>query len=375
MMMDFFRHYNFKIIDTIMVYRYIPYSASVCIYGTGGRGDFLFQALSILRPDVKIKYFIDSIPTNTTKHEISIVSPQEIIGNLDIDIILICSYQSCEIIGVLKFLGIKNYLIFDPTPRFSEKYFKNKKGKIQKARTLCSNQSDLDLFDLLVDMHRTEGMNQIQSVEFFCNYLDSMQLRGQYLDYINERNIQTIFDCGSFNADSVIKFIQHLKYIDKIHCFDISYSYDDIISIRPDLSNDKRIAWSKIGLSNKTKKMCIDTSSCYEASYRLTENGTCQICCTTIDDYVKNNNIHKVDYIKMDIEGSEYNALKGCAQTINIHRPQLAISSYHSNDDFWRIPLAMNNLCHDYIFRIGHYAKHLQETVWYGIPKELYGGN
>lgn len=48
-----------------------------------------------------------------------------------------------------------------------------------------------------------------------------------------------------------------------------------------------------------------------------------------IDDWVKNNNINKLDFIKMDIEGAEIEALEGCEQTIKNLKPNFAIASYH----------------------------------------------
>ena len=48
-----------------------------------------------------------------------------------------------------------------------------------------------------------------------------------------------------------------------------------------------------------------------------------------IDDWVLKNNITKLDFIKMDIEGAELEALEGCVQTIQNLKPNFAIASYH----------------------------------------------
>jgi predicted nicotinamide N-methyase len=50
---------------------------------------------------------------------------------------------------------------------------------------------------------------------------------------------------------------------------------------------------------------------------------------TTLDDYVLQNNIAKVDFIKMDIEGGELEALRGAKHLLMAHRPKLAICVYH----------------------------------------------
>lgn len=48
-----------------------------------------------------------------------------------------------------------------------------------------------------------------------------------------------------------------------------------------------------------------------------------------IDDWVLKNNIQKLNFIKMDIEGAEIEALDGCVTTIEKLQPNFAIASYH----------------------------------------------
>lgn len=45
----------------------------------------------------------------------------------------------------------------------------------------------------------------------------------------------------------------------------------------------------------------------------------------TIDQYVKNHALNRIDFIKMDIEGAESLALQGAKQTFHLHRPLLLI--------------------------------------------------
>lgn len=89
-----------------------------------------------------------------------------------------------------------------------------------------------------------------------------------------------------------------------------------------------------------------------------------------MDKYCEKNKI-RPDFIKMDIEGAELAALKGGLKTIKKYRPQLAISIYHSNEDFINIPLFLSENLEEYIFSIGHYTPRITETVLYAIPKEL----
>jgi FkbM family methyltransferase len=49
----------------------------------------------------------------------------------------------------------------------------------------------------------------------------------------------------------------------------------------------------------------------------------------TIDNWVKHNNIEKLDFVKMNIEGAEIEALEGCIETIKRLQPNFAIYSNH----------------------------------------------
>ena len=59
---------------------------------------------------------------------------------------------------------------------------------------------------------------------------------------------------------------------------------------------------------------------------------------TTIDNLVAALGLPRVDYIKMDIEGAEREALQGARETLRQHRPRLMLDSYHRRDDMAVLP-------------------------------------
>jgi FkbM family methyltransferase len=70
---------------------------------------------------------------------------------------------------------------------------------------------------------------------------------------------------------------------------------------------------------------------------------------TTIDKIVSELGLPRVDFIKMDIEGAEKNALKGAAETIRRYRPRMSISLEHLEDDITAIPSLVHTLDPDYV--------------------------
>jgi FkbM family methyltransferase len=59
---------------------------------------------------------------------------------------------------------------------------------------------------------------------------------------------------------------------------------------------------------------------------------------TTIDRFVAQNKIRKVDFIKMDTEGYEKQIIRGAAETIKKFKPVISASTYHFASDKEEIP-------------------------------------
>lgn len=72
----------------------------------------------------------------------------------------------------------------------------------------------------------------------------------------------------------------------------------------------------------------------------------------SIDSFIAKNNIAKVDFIKMDIEGFERDALLGAKNIIQTFKPKLAICAYHKRDDFFELPVLIKKLNNEYEIKI-----------------------
>jgi FkbM family methyltransferase len=95
----------------------------------------------------------------------------------------------------------------------------------------------------------------------------------------------------------------------------------------------------------------------------IEEGGAGAVSTESIDALVERDVVKRVDFIKLDIEGSELNALRGAEATLRRFRPRLAISAYHKPDDLVTIPEYLHGLDVGYQFRLGHFTIHGEETV------------
>lgn len=96
--------------------------------------------------------------------------------------------------------------------------------------------------------------------------------------------------------------------------------------------------------------------------------------CTSIDGFVAAEGLGRVDLVKMDLEGAEPQAVVGMMGVVRTLRPRLAVSIYHSINDFWDIPMYLMKKCENYAFFIRPYSSQLEETILYAIPRERLQG-
>jgi hypothetical protein len=96
---------------------------------------------------------------------------------------------------------------------------------------------------------------------------------------------------------------------------------------------------------------------------KICKIGDINIEVASIDDTIKSD----VTFIKMDIEGAEYQAIIGAGKIIKRCKPKLAISIYHNPNDLWELPILIHNINPKYKFYLRHYSFAENDTVLYAL--------
>ena len=65
-----------------------------------------------------------------------------------------------------------------------------------------------------------------------------------------------------------------------------------------------------------------------------------------------------VDYINIDAEGSDLEALEGLHETISHSKPVVSCAVYHKNEDMFSIPLYLYDKYSDIYSDFGMYIRH-----------------
>jgi len=94
-----------------------------------------------------------------------------------------------------------------------------------------------------------------------------------------------------------------------------------------------------------------------------------EVECRTLDELLATPFAgQRVTMIKMDIEGAEFDALRGARAVIERDQPVLAVCVYHTQADVWRIPLLLRSMQTDYRYFLRSYDGDGLQTVLYAVP-------
>jgi FkbM family methyltransferase len=182
-----------------------------------------------------------------------------------------------------------------------------------------------------------------------------------------------ILDCGGGDGLTSLIF-SHKSNCGKVFCFEPvqhlikSINMNFLLNNNAITDNISIIPYAVWNIDDKELSYNIENRS----TSLLANIGVNSVKTITIDTFIKNNKLNKVDFLKFDIEGAEIYALQGCIQTLKKYRPKLAISIYHPDStgrciDYYRIPKFIDSLRLGYKFYLKHHGFNRCETILYGI--------
>lgn len=176
-----------------------------------------------------------------------------------------------------------------------------------------------------------------------------------------------VLDCGACIGDFTVLFAAWVGRSGQVHAFDpvpvhIRFCAHQA-ELNPALSGSIHLNQKAVGSTTRSARRSMADANRITPGNASTEG----FDAVSIDDYVTEAGI-RVDFIKMDIEGAESEAIMGAADTIRRFRPKLAISIYHRPEDLWEIPRQLAALVPDYRFRFGHHSPVQWESVLYAFP-------
>ncbi len=169
-----------------------------------------------------------------------------------------------------------------------------------------------------------------------------------YKNVFNLSDEEVFVDLGAYDGDTIVEFIDNCQG-----------KYKKIFAFEADEKNFKKLTKNTENLSAVTaynlaawdKKDTLLFEKKKGRNSKLSSSGNVSVKADSVDNVIN----EKITILKMDIEGSEYKAIKGAEKTIKAYKPKLYICAYHRNSDMFRLPLTINSIVPGYKFYFYHH--------------------
>jgi len=213
---------------------------------------------------------------------------------------------------------------------FDSAFYEENLALIREARELFADEESKTLYDNILSYKLTGKLSYLKAATSSQEeVLGSVMNCGRYA---------YCADLGAYNGDSVREFMREFPSLEKV------------VSLEPDRRNYKKLVRfvEEAGLSFVECHNCAAWCENGEMAFSASGNrnarageGKGVVAVRTLDSILDG---ARVDYIKYDVEGSEYEALCGSIETINRYQPDLLVSLYHRNEDIFRLPIFVHSL-------------------------------
>ena len=154
-----------------------------------------------------------------------------------------------------------------------------------------------------------------------------------YQHFYKAKKEDVVIDAGANMGHIAIFLSQKVGTGGKVYCFEpdkfnIQYLKENL-SLNRDLPDniviEELLLWNENVLVDFEETGTVGSSAIwFSGTASLTKKQA-----VTLDDWAEEKRLHRLDYIKMDIEGAEIEAIKGCQNIIKKFKPNFAIASYH----------------------------------------------
>lgn len=184
-------------------------------------------------------------------------------------------------------------------------------------------------------------------------------------DIIVLDNNEVFVDCGAYNGDTVQKFISETQgNYNKIYAFEPDKNAFEKLCLFVDKNNICEIVLLNKGVWSKKTELMFNPDPNRGERSLITDNGAVILQTESIDNVLCSN---RASFIKMDVEGSELQAIYGVEHTIKNYHPKLAISMYHKPEDLITIPAYLKKIMPQYKFFLRNHLHIAQELVLYAV--------
>jgi FkbM family methyltransferase len=290
---------------------------------------------------------IGDVPKDALILWVATGSPLEVKNALDR-----MGFRNVSYLAFFKYSGFD--LFHPPFITDFEDDFKNNSHRYARVYDLLADEKSKEIFTKVLNFKITFDY---KFMEGFTNNHEEQYFDRELLPPI--KKIRFV-DGGGYVGDTAAQVAKNYPDFEKIYL--IEPMPQNIRIAKRELGHYENIEFLTCGVSNKKETLYFNEEKSFSSIYGA---GTQSVEVDALDNLIK----EKVDYIKLDIEGAEQDAINGARETIKKHKPILAICVYHKAEDWYKIPEMVLEIRDDYDVYLRHYMEGVFESVMYFLPK------
>ncbi len=291
------------------------------------------------------------------------------LGNTHADIKIVtrllesCSFQ---IINPIQFAisafesgqSFENYWLTGDLSVYDEK-----RQEIRLARSLLEDEKSIDIFDHIIEYRKSGKIEHLpEKLDVSSQYIAPDLPWGDTF-----KNGLDVLDGGAFDGDTYEYFKKaKLKINSWAFVEPDPYNFSILQSKFANLGNN--FEFFNFALSSRIGYLNFEVRSGSDNGSKITEDGLQKISVVTLDSITFQ---HQPNFIKLDIEGEELNALQGGSDLLKLSKAVLAVSIYHKPVHHWEIVNYLSSLLPKSRFFLRVHGHQTFDSILYCFPPKL----
>ena len=307
----------------------------IVLYGTGNGADKILDLLEARGVNLDGVFASDEFVRDRFFRGMKVMSYSDtvrVFGN-DMTVMFAFGSNRPEVMKTVEELDEKHDLIIPEVPLyggdlFDYSHFLRLKDRIEQlSDNLADETSRVLLYDL-VNFRLTGKLKYIRRTQSLADSLKELFPCAE---------IKTSLDGGAYKGDTLCVMINSFPQLTHVYCVEPDPVSFRKLKDRSDGYKDVKITLHNAVLSDEKGSVDFPSTSGRGSGINSKSRRAsfATIMKDTVDSILDGSS---VDYIKLDVEGDEAEALRGARDTIRSFRPYLSVSVYHRTDDFLLIP-------------------------------------
>ena len=190
------------------------------------------------------------------------------------------------------------------------------------------------------DKSKMDKILDVNKYFFMYEILSELFINSEYFKFFDLKEGDTVIDAGANIGGFLVQAAQKVGKSGRLIAIEPNEDNQKTLKRNLELNGIENceILSDALWSEKCTKEFYIShrpgehTLINYEGDAHFQKKDVTTIYCERLDDLIKKHNITNVDYLKMDIEGAEIEAMKGATEFLKTQNPFLLIEALHSVD-------------------------------------------